>query len=152
MKKKSLIIFLSLFIIVVQVYSEETCTISGTIRTPYDGNIYIGVYTVEGWQNINFEDKFPPHPYFQIIKITDDQVKAGKISFKFEGIKKGEYCIVAIQDKNKDGKLNRLSGGKISEPIGLYVAPIAWPSWQELSFKLDQDMTDVDIVITDPLY
>jgi uncharacterized protein (DUF2141 family) len=152
MKKKSIIIFLSLLIIAAQVYSEETCIVSGTIRTPYDGDIYIGVYTLEGWQNINVKDKFPPHPYFQIIKITDDQVKAGKIPFKFESIKKGEYCIVAIQDKNKDKKLDRLLGGQIAEPSGLHVAPITWASWQEINFKLDKDMTDVDLVIIDSPY
>ena len=110
------------------------------------------MYTIEGWQNINVKDKFPPHPYFQIIKITDDQVKAGKIPFKFESIQKGEYSIVAYQDKNKDGKLDRLLGGQIAEPRGLYVEPLTWASWQEISFKLDQDTTDVDIAITDSVY
>ena len=118
MNKKSIIIFLSLLIIAAQAYSEETCTVSGTIRTSYDGDIYIGVYTMEGWQSIR--DKFPSYPYFQIIKITDDLVKADKIPFKFEGIKKGEYSIIAYQDKNKNGKLDRLIGGQIAEPLGLY--------------------------------
>ena len=150
MIKKSIIIFCSLFFIMAQAYSEETCTVNGTIRTPYDGDIYIGLYTKKCWQNI--KDEFPSYPYFQIIKISDDLVKAEKIPFKFEGIKKGEYCIIAYQDKNKDGNIDRLLGGHITEPRGLYKEPIVGPCWQNMSFKLDKDIKNVEIAITDTGY
>lgn len=152
MDKKSIIILmlLGLLLITAQTYSKEAFSISGTIKTSYDGDIHIGVFAMKDWQNIN--DKFPSPPYFQIIKITADQAKSGKIPFKFEGIKEGNYCIVAHQDKNKNGEIDRLVGGKLAEPRGLYIEPIAWPSWGEMNFKLDQDITGIEIAISDMIY
>ena len=147
---KSIIIFYTLFLITVQAYSGETCTVDGTIRTPYDGDIYIGLYTKTCWQN--HRDGFPSYPYFQIIRVTGDLVKAKKIPFKFEGIKKGNYCIIAYQDKNKNGNIDRLLGGHIIEPRGLYKESIMEPCWKNMSFKLEQNLKNVEIAISDSGY
>ena len=70
----------------------------------------------------------------------------------FEGIKKGNYCIIAYQDKNKNGNIDRLLGGHIIEPRGLYKESIMEPCWKNMSFKLEQNLKNVEIAISDSGY
>jgi uncharacterized protein (DUF2141 family) len=79
--------------------------------------------------------------------MNTDLIKAGKVSFRFDGILKETYCVVTFQDVNKNRKVDFL--GKIhDEPYGSYKEQPSYCNylqWGLIKFALEKDITGIKI-------
>jgi uncharacterized protein (DUF2141 family) len=128
-------------------FADDTYRISGHFVTNKTGDIYAGVYSLQDYSDR--KDRFPTAPYFHVIKVKLTQGEQQKIPFKFEGIKAGIYVLIAFQDVNENGKIDRRIAGGLDEPRGMYKESLVYPSWADISFTLDRDLSDITIKITD---
>ena len=80
------------------------------------------------------------------IKLTEEEKKEGKVSFKFEGVPEGRYALLAFQDIDENGKLDRNSKGTPLEPTGTY-SPSFLHMWSAVNFAVDRDTTLPDIML-----
>lgn len=84
-----------------------------------------------------------PPPFGTYIKLTPEQKKAKQVSFKFDGIPKNNYFLIAFQDLNNNGKLDRDYWGVPEEPYGSYKKFEFAVQWDRDSFLLDKDFTEI---------
>ncbi len=123
-----------------QVYAvERGYTISGTIRHPGAGRIY--VYLVD-------EAVFKtPLTGLQVTVLDADRL--GRAFFSFNSVARGEYGIRCYLDINGNGKLDGgLFGPK--EPWGMSWKAdktSRWPRFNNISFKVDRDIGKLDITL-----
>ncbi len=138
-------IIIPMIFIVSIAYSGENCTISGEVSFQYDGDIYICLFTKD-----EFRD-YPKHklsrPQCQRVRMNSDFKKVGKVSFKFDSIPKGTYCILTFQDVNMNQKID-IVGFTTTDPRGSYkeqVSPFESLIWSEIKFDLERDLKDIKI-------
>ena len=76
--------------------------------------------------------------------MNTDLEKAGKVSFRFDNIPKGTYCVFTYQDVNMNGEVD--VDYMINEPWGSY-KEISHdvPLWDMVKFTLDKDITGITI-------
>jgi uncharacterized protein (DUF2141 family) len=126
-------------------YAEEKYSISGQVTFSGHENTYISIYTMEEFTN--FKKSLPSPPFFQKIKPNPEQIKAGGFSFKFSGIPKASYCIIAFQDLDNNGKLTCNTWGAIEEPIYYYKehtdVGMGTPNWNTVKFEVVRDITGI---------
>ena len=144
MIKKAMLLLGILFMVFAFAYAEEKYSISGVVYFQHDSNIYMNLVTRESFPN-RLEPL--PLPFGIYIKLTPEQRKAKRVPFKFEGIPKGNYFLVAFQDLNKNGKLDRDTGGWPVEPIGTYKIIEIALQWDREKFLVDKDITGIKITI-----
>ena len=99
----------------------------------------------------NAEFQRPGHdlsqPECKHIRMNDDLKKAGKVSFKFESVPKGTYCIVGYQDENNNGKVD-FENYSINEPWETYKEkPIVGVTWDQIKFYLEENISGIEIQI-----
>ena len=126
-------------------YAEEKYTISGEVTFQYDGNIYICLLTMEGFQDFHR----PRHELSQspckVIQMNTALKKAGKVSFTFDNIPKGTYCVFSYQDVNMNGEVD-FAGQPLNEPWGSYKKTTHWIAvWGVVKFDLEKDITGITI-------
>jgi len=144
MFKKAMLFLAVLLMASAFAYAEEKYSISGQVTFSGHENIYVSIYTIEEFPN--FKKSFPSSPFFQKIKPNPEQIKAGRVSFKFPGIPKGSYCIVAFQDLDNNGKLTCDTWGQIQEPICYYkewTGEWETANWNKSKFELVGDITGI---------
>jgi hypothetical protein len=144
MVKKAMFFLGILFIALGFAYAEEKFTVAGVVFFENDSNIYMNLITRETFANRL--EPLPP-PFGMYIKLTPEQKKAKRVSFKFEGIPKGNYLLVGFQDLNKNGKLDRDYMGTPVEPFGTYKKFEFALQWDRDKFLVDKDMTGIKITI-----
>jgi len=120
---------------------EGGYTIAGSISFENTGNVYIYVVTEQIFST--------PFTGIQkkIIAICQEDIKQGKISFRFDGIQPGIYGIRCFQDVNGNGKLDRGMFGP-KEPWGMSwqgEKPAKCPSFKDISFDVTADITNMII-------
>ena len=148
MFKKLVPLFISLGLLFSVAYAVENYTISGDVTFQYDGDIYICLYTKEEFQDFTRKHE-PSPPQCKVIKMNADLKRAEKVSFKFDSISKGTYCIITFQDVNKNGKLDYVNY-EPDEPWGTYKELPSWsgnPLWDPIKFDLEKDITGINIQI-----
>ena len=125
-------------------HSDEHCSVSGEIAFYHEAPIYISLYSYENFSS--FKNSLPPENFYQKIKPSPEQIKAGKLDFKFPSVPKGTYCIVAFQDLDGDGKMKSAVLGYIDEPYSFY-RDTNWdlPSWNQINFELTANLTGVNL-------
>jgi len=138
-------IIVAMILLVGVVYAEENYTISGEVAFKKDGDIYICLFTKDEYFD------YPKHnllrPQCQRVKMNSDLKKAGKVSFTFDNIPKGTYCILTFQDVNMNQKAD-FEGWEILEPRGNYkeeVTPLHSLNWDEIKFDLEKNISDIKI-------
>jgi hypothetical protein len=131
MFKKLVPLFISLGLLFNVAYAEENFTISGQVTFQYDADIYICLYTAKTYKFMH--ERIPSPPYLQIIKLDPEVRKAGRTSFKFVGVPKGTYGIIAFQETIKNEKFDvKPWFGVSDEPFGCYKAlppEVSVPNW-----------------------
>ncbi len=140
-------IIVALILLASVTYAGENYTISGEVSFQYDGDIYICLFTKD-----EFLDDYRKHklsrPQCQRVRMNSDLKKVGKVSFKFDSIPKGTYCILTFQDVNMNQKID-VVGLTITDPQGSYkenVSPLACALvWSDIKFDLERDLTDIKI-------
>jgi len=148
MFKKAMLFLATLLVVSSFAYAEEKFTLSGEVTFQYDGDIYICLLTMEEFRDF----VIPRHTLSQspckVIQMNTDLKKAGKVSFTFDNIPKGTYCIVTYQDINMNGEVDYDEGLKdINEPWGSYKEnPVGvYPIWGTIKFDLEKDITGIKI-------
>ena len=146
MLKKAMLLFGSLVLVSSFSYAEEKYSISGEVFFQLNSPIYMNLVTRETFQN----RREPLSPPFGIcITLTTEQVKSQKAPFKFEGIPKDNYFIVAFQDLNKNKKLDGHHDGSSAEPVGTYKKSNFFTSWDKRQFIVDKDIRGIKITIVE---
>ena len=138
-------IIVSLILLASVTYAGENYTISGEVSFQYDGDIYICLYTQEEF--LDYKKHSLSRPQCQRVRMNNDLKNAGKISFKFDGIPKGTYCIITFQDVNMNQNID-VVGFATSEPRGSYkeqITPMVELIWDEIKFDLVRDLKDIKI-------
>jgi len=129
--------------------AEENYTLSGEVTFRKDGDLYICLLNMEGWRDFQNPRNELSQLKCQVIKMNADLKEAKKVSFKFDNVPKGTYCIVALQDVNNNGKAD-FENYVISEPWGSYRdLPIGSTTgtWNTVKFDLEKDITGIKIQI-----
>jgi hypothetical protein len=142
MFKKAMLFLTTLLVISSFAYAEEKYSISGVIYFQHDADIYMNLVTRESFPN---RLELLPPPFGMYIKLTPEQREAKRVSFKFEGIPKGNYFLVAFQDLNKNEKLDRDTSGYPVEPFGTYKKFEFALQWDRDIFLVDKDITGIKI-------
>jgi uncharacterized protein (DUF2141 family) len=128
-------------------YAQEKFTVSGEIKFPKrKGEICVWLKTQEELKK--WEEPASPARSV-IIKPSPQQLKAKKVTFKFVNVPKGIYCIVCIQDLNKNGKMDYMDGVFAKNPIEPYgySGPrlLAAGQWNDIKFEVDKDISGIEI-------
>jgi len=147
MFKKTMLFFVILFMVFAFAYAEEKFTVSGEVTFQYDGNIYICLLTMEEFRDFNLPGHKLSESPCTVIHMTTDLKKAGKVSFTFNNIPKGTYCVFTYQDVNMNGEVDFESDKMISEPSGSYKEAFIGlsPTWEKIKFDLVKDITGITI-------
>ena len=125
-------------------FGDETYTISGDVAFQYDGDIYICLFTLEKYAEFQRPGYDLSASKCNYIKLNADLKKVEKVSFKFESIPKGTYCIVSYQDVNMNGKVD-FENYRIKEPLGTYRDFEFGRTWDKLKFDLEENMSGIKI-------
>ena len=145
---KNAMLFLASFLLASAfTYAEEKCTISGEVTFEYDGDIYICLFALEKYAEFQRPGHDLSQPECRHIRMNDGLKKAGKVSFEFESIPKGTYCIVGYQDENNNGKVD-FENYSINEPWETYKEkPIVGVTWDQIKFDLEENISGIKIKI-----
>ena len=145
---KKVMLFLGIFLMMFAfAYAEEKYTISGevTIQYDYDGKIYICLLTMEEFRVFIISGHELSQSPCKVIQMNTDLKKAGKVSFTFDNIPKGTYCVFTYWDVNMNGEVDR-KGYDFNEPWGSYKETVhRIPPWVEIKFDLEKDITGIKI-------
>jgi uncharacterized protein (DUF2141 family) len=142
MKQKFMICFVLLLLVSPISYAQDKFTISGEVTFLEEGIVFIYLHTQD-----TYEARIRP-PIFQLIEPTDEQKKASKVQFKFEGVPAGTYGLYAFLDVNGDGEVDRNEASLPTEPVGVYRASYVWGwPWDSFKFDLNQDLSGISILV-----
>ncbi len=126
-------------------YAGGGYVLSGEVSFQYDGDIYICLFTKDELMD------YPKHklsrPQCQRVRMNSDLKKMGKVSFKFDSIPKGTYCIAVFQDVNMNQKVD-FENYIMNEPWGSYKEQdptLCSLDWNVIKFDLERDTTDIKI-------
>ena len=146
MFKKAMLFLASFLLASAFAYAEEKFTVSGEVTFQYDGNIYICLLTMEEFQDFHRPRHELSESPCKVIQMNTDLKKAGKVSFTFDNIPKGTYCVFTYQDVNMNGEVD-FEGILINEPWGSYKKSFIWtnPMWGKVKFDLESDITGIKI-------
>lgn len=148
MFKKMSVLFISFWLIGGIVHAEEKFSLSGEVSFQYDADIYICLFTMEDIQHLPKNELLPPQ--CKAIKMNADLKEAGKVSFRFDNIPKGTYCITTFQDVIKNRKVD-YENYQINEPFGTYKEQGLecgnQLDWNTIKFNLEKDITGIKITM-----
>ena len=149
MLKKMSALFLSSLLIGVIAHAEEKFSLSGEVSFRKDADIYICLFTMEDIQYLSQQNELLP-PKCMAIKMNNDLKEAEKVSFRFDNIPKGTYCITTFQDVIKNRKVD-YENYQINEPFGTYKEQGLecgnQLDWNTIKFNLKKDITGIKITM-----
>ena len=126
-------------------YAEEKFTVSGEVTFQYDGDVYICLLSMEEFRDFIIPGHELSQSPCKVIQMNTDLKKVGKVSFTFDSLPKGTYCVFTYQDVNMNGKTDFKHVG-LSEPWGSYKENIyEAPNWGVVKFDLEKDITGIKI-------
>jgi uncharacterized protein (DUF2141 family) len=126
-------------------YAEEKFTVSGEVAFQYDGDVYICLLSMEEFRDFIIPGHELSQSPCKVIQMNTDLKKVGKVSFTFDNIPKGTYCVFTYQDVNMNGKTD-FENYALSEPWGSYKENIStMPGWGVVKFDLEKDITGIKI-------
>jgi len=144
---KKLVLFLVILTLVPALtYAQGKFTVSGEVTFQYDGDIYVCILTMGEFQDFNK----PRHELSQspckTIHMNTDIKKAGKVSFTFNNVPKGAYCVFTYQDVNMNGQVD-FENLRMCEPWGSYKEAECGlsPVWGTIRFDVDKDIAGITI-------
>ena len=148
MVKKAMVLLGILLMVSAFAYAEDKFTISGEVTFQNDGNIYICLLTKEEFRDIIVPRRELSQSPCKVIHMNTDLKKAGKVSFTFDNVPKGTYCIFTYQDINMNGEVDFVNYA-IDEPWVTYKgykeAFFEHPTWGKVKFDLEKDITGIKI-------
>ena len=147
MFKKAMLFLAVLLMASAFAYAEEKFTVSGDVTFQYDGDIYICLLTMEEFRDFSKPRHRLSESPCKVIHMNTALKKAGKVSFTFNNVPKGTYCVFTYQDVNMNGEVDREKIKMISEPWGSYKEAFIGllPTWEKMKFDLESDITGITI-------
>jgi uncharacterized protein (DUF2141 family) len=134
--------------VVINIYAQDKCTISGEVLYSGESNIYVLLLNSKTFPAAAGRKKeMPPPGFVQIVKAG----ASGKASFAFKNIPKGEYIVRVFADENNNGKFDCDAWGFPLEPMKSYKpsADGIQSNWYEQKFAADKDITDIMVKLRD---
>jgi uncharacterized protein (DUF2141 family) len=127
--------------------AQDKCTVSGEVVYSGNSNIYVCLLNSKTFAAaVGREKELPPPEFVQIVKAN----AAGKASFAFKAVPKGEYVVRAFADENNNEKFDTDAMGFPIEPLGMYRRPEGGHhNWSEQKFELDKDLTGIVVKLSD---
>ena len=145
MFKKAMLFLASFLLASAFAYAEKKFTVSGEVTFQYDGDVYICLLTMEQFRDVNIPGHELSQSPCKVIQMNTDLKKVEKVSFTFDNIPKGTYCVFTYQDVNMNGKMD-FENYAFSEPWGSYKEIIVGqPAWGVVKFDLEKDITGIKI-------
>ena len=147
MFRKLMLFLAALSMVSALAYAEDKYSISGEVTFQHDGNIYICLLTKEGFRDFNRPGHELSKSTCKVVDMNANLKKAGKVSFAFDNIEKGTYCIITYQDVSMNGEVD-FAGLDKNEPWGIYKEGpigITYPSWETAKFDLEKDFAGIKI-------
>ncbi len=137
--------------------AEKGFKVAGEIKIKKTGDIYVTLVTKEQFEADGDGDKeqeekkqgVEPSPFALIIPVGEEEQKAQKVSFAFEGVPAGTYGIRCFQDVNGNGELDMGTFGP-REPWGMYRPKrptFRGPKFEEIKFEVKEDMTEISFEV-----
>jgi uncharacterized protein (DUF2141 family) len=128
-------------------FAQDKCTVSGEIVYSGDSNLFVCLLNSKTFAAaVGREKELPPPEFVQIVKAN----AAGKASFAFTAVPKGEYVVRVFADENNNGKHDTDAMGFPIEPIGMYRRPEGGHhNWSEQKFEVDKDVTGIVVKLRD---
>ncbi|MBW2440973.1 MAG: DUF2141 domain-containing protein [Deltaproteobacteria bacterium] len=132
------------FAISTSAYGQEIFTVSGEISFQEEkGEFLVYLKTQEELEERG-EPALPSRSL--VIKPNPQQLQAKKVTFKFVAVPKGFYCILCVQDLNKNGKLDYSAQTGIPiEPLGYSGQAFFHGQWEDIKFEVDKDISGIEI-------
>jgi uncharacterized protein (DUF2141 family) len=130
------------------VFAQGKCTVSGEVVYSGDCNIYVLLLNSKTFAPaMGRQKELPPPEFVQIVKAT----AAGKASFAFKDVPKGEYVVRVFADENNNGKPDVDTWGYPTEPVRSYKLPAdgIHTNWYEQKFDADKDVTGIVVKLRD---
>jgi len=122
--------------------AQDKCTVSGEVVYSKDSNIYVLLLNSTTFAPaVGRQKELPPPGFVQIVKANS----AGKASFAFKNVPKGEYVVRVFGDENNNGKFDCDTWGFPLEPVSSYKPSVdgVQANWGEQKFKGDKDVTGI---------
>jgi uncharacterized protein (DUF2141 family) len=122
-------------------FAQDKCTVSGEVVYSGDAVIHVLLLNATTFPaNVGRDKALPPPEFVQMLKVN----AAGKASFAFINVPKGEYVVRVYADKNNNGKFDTDAWGFPLEPISAHKMPKNdFTNWNEQKFVADKDVTDI---------
>jgi hypothetical protein len=130
------------------VFAQDKCTVSGEVVYSGDANIYVCLLNSTTFAAaVGRQKELPPPGFDQIVKAN----AAGKASFAFKDVPKGDYLVLAFADENNNGKHDTDAMGFPIEPVRTYKRPAdaTLHNWSEQKFEVDKDVTGILVDLRD---
>jgi len=127
--------------VVISIYAQDKCTISGEVAYSGDSNIYVCLLNSTTFAPaLGRQKELPPPGFVQIVKAN----ASGKASFAFKDVVKGEYVVRVFGDENNNGKFDCDTWGFPLEPVSSYKPSVdVQANWGEQKFAADKDVTGI---------
>jgi uncharacterized protein (DUF2141 family) len=126
-------------------YGQDKFSVSGELSFLKEGDIYIGLYTQEEWQ----DRRVKPPNFVLHLKPKEAHKQGSKLPFKFDGVPGGTYGVYAFQDENGNGKQDWRRGSFSLEPWGTY-RHTTTAEWHEVNFDVKADIDGILFVLMKP--
>ena len=149
MFKRAMLFLASFLLVSAFAYAGEKFSVSGEVSFQYEGDVYICLLTSDGLRDFVIPGHRISESPCKLIKLNSGLKKAGKVSFTFDKIPKGTYCVFTYQDVNMNGEVD-YENYSPNEPWGSYKDwPLmtTMPVWQRMKFDLNKDITGIKIAM-----
>ncbi len=143
MDRKKIIGILMFILPVLSWIPAEGFMIGGEISFTKTGDLFIQLANEEEFKNTQ------PPLFAMRLPVGPAEIKKGKVPFQFQGVPAGTYGIRCFQDVNGNQKLDEGTFGP-TEPWGVYRPKrpaFRGPKFEEISFAVNQDMSDIQIEV-----
>jgi hypothetical protein len=123
--------------------SEQGYTVSGTATFQEGGLVLLSLFTHEKFLNLR-NNPLPPPPFSLVIEPSLEEKKAGRAPFRFEGIPRGTYALMAFRDRNTPG-----SEAFPGKPASAYKMMAFSGRWEEVKVEVNRNITGIEIRFED---
>ena len=123
-------------------YGEEKYSVSGIVTFSEGEVVFVSLYTQDRFND--FKNRpLPLEPYTQVIELSAEQRKAGRVEFLFKGIPRGTYGVVAFREIRKNLKKDRSQYFK--DPVSSYKMISFSGNWSDIKFEVNKDVRGIEI-------
>lgn len=136
---KKLLLAMAFLLLSIPADGEDKYSVSGTATFDEAERILISLYTHEQFQNY-MRKPLPPEPFTLMIEPSVQEREAGKVPFRFEGIPRGTYALLAFRDQAKPG-----SRRGSDRPASSYRMMTFSGTWDDVKFEVNRNIANLEI-------